>query len=154
MEIRCTGSVSSVVPFPFFEIQAESVASQLGKRSLKSWSLPPLDVRMESAEKDAISGGPKKQRVQDTHFLGSYQWDECLKYARFAGICDESLKKYIMTNKAIYDHVGEQRKSLFPGGPDSYRYQSYVRDDENESFQVKSLHYQMVNVVGGALNVE
>jgi hypothetical protein len=23
---------------------------------------------------------------------------------------------------------------LFPGGPDEYRYNSYVRDDENESF--------------------
>lgn len=142
------------MPFPFFELQGEAVASQLVKdSSSKSWSLPPLDVRMKCAEKDAISGGPKKQRVQDTHFLGSYQWDECLKYARYAGIYDESLKKYIMTNKAIYDHSGEQRKTLFPGGPDSYRYNSYVRDDENETFEVKSLHQQM-NVVGDALNVK
>mmetsp|Transcript_13688 Transcript_13688/g.34420 ORF Transcript_13688/g.34420 Transcript_13688/m.34420 type:complete len:527 (-) Transcript_13688:2331-3911(-) len=139
------GLQHSVVPFPFFELQAEAVASQLiSKASPKSWSLPSLDVRMDIAEKDANSGGPKAPgRVQDTHFLGSYQWDECLKYARFAGICDESLKKYIMTNKAIYDHSGEQRKTLFPGGPDEYRYNSYVRDDENESFQINSLHHEM-----------
>jgi thioredoxin reductase len=139
------GLQHSVVPFPFFELQAEAVVSQLvGDSSSKSWTLPSLDVRMDCAEKDANCGGPKPPgRVQDTHFLGSYQWDECLKYARFAGLCDESLKKYIMTNKAIYNHSGEQRKSLFPGGPDRYRYNSYVRDDENESFQVNSLHHEM-----------
>jgi len=139
------GLQHSVVPFPFFELQAEAVVSQLVKKcSSKSWSLPPLDVRMDSAERDANSGGPKNPgRVQDTHFLGSYQWDECLKYARFAGICDEQLKNYISTNKAIYDHSGEQRKKLFPGGLDSYRYNSYVREDEKSSFKCYSLHHEM-----------
>jgi len=148
------GLQHSVVPFPFFELQAEAVASQLvGDSSTNSWSLPPLDVRMDSAEKDANAGGPKTSgRVQDTHFLGSYQWDESLKYARFAGICDEDLEKYIMTNKAIYDHAGGQRKTLFPGGPDSYRYNSYVRDDEKESFQVTPLHHEM-NVTENSYSV-
>jgi len=138
------GLQHSVVPFPFFELQAEAVVSQLvsDDSTSKSWTLPPLDVRIDHAEKDANFGGPKSPgRVQDTHFLGSYQWDECLKYARFAGLCDESLQKYIMTNKAIYNHSGEERKILFPGGPDGYRYNSYVRDDENESFRVTSIHY-------------
>lgn len=139
------GLQHSVVPFPFFELQAEAVVSQLiTDSSSRSWTLPPLDVRMDCAEKDANCGGPKTPgRVQDTHFLGSYQWDECLKYARFSGLCDEGLKKYVMTNKAIYDHSGEQRKSLFPGGPDGYRYNSYVRDDENKSFRVNSLQHEM-----------
>jgi len=139
------GLQHSVVPFPYFELQAEAVVSQLvGDSSSKSWTLPSLDIRMDCAEKDAKSGGPKAPgRVQDTHFLGSYQWDECLKYAKFAGLCNESLQKYILTNKAIYNHSGEQRKSLFPGGFDSYRYNSYIRDDENQSFHVTSLHHEM-----------
>jgi len=138
------GMQHSVVPFPFFELQAEAVVSQLvSDSSSKSWTLPSLDVRMDCAENDANCGGPKTPgRIQDTHFLGSYQWDECLKYARFAGLCDEGLKKHIMTNKAIYDHSGEERKILFPGGSDRYRYNSYVRDDENESFRVNSLLHE------------
>eukprot|EP00536_Pseudo-nitzschia_multiseries_P001379 jgi/Psemu1/180997/e_gw1.18.279.1 len=139
------GLQHSVVPFPFFEVQAEAVASQIvGDSSSKSWTLPPLGERIECAEKDAHSGGPKEpKRVQDTHFLGSYQWEECLKYARFAGVCDEGLRKHIMTNKAIYDHLSEARNNLFPGGPDTYRYNSYIRDDENESFHVFSLQHEM-----------
>mmetsp|Transcript_9930 Transcript_9930/g.23355 ORF Transcript_9930/g.23355 Transcript_9930/m.23355 type:complete len:527 (-) Transcript_9930:1248-2828(-) len=132
------GLQHSVVPFPFFELQAEAIVSQLvNDSSSRVWNLPSPQERMDSAESDANCGGPKTPgRVQDTHYLGSYQWDECLKYARLAGIYDESLKKYIMTNKAIYDHSGEQRARLFPGGPDHYRYKSYIRDDENETFQV------------------
>ena len=141
------GLQHSVVPFPFFELQAEAVVSQLCMKSGQStssstsWSLPSMQQRMEEAEEDANRGGPKASRIQDTHFLGSYQWDECLKYAKFAGVLDESLQKYIRTNKALYDHSGEQRKSLHPGGPDRYRYNSYVRDDENESFQIYPLHH-------------
>merc|ERR1719223_458187 len=99
---------------------------------------------MEDAERDATSGGPKEPgRIQDTHFLGGFQWDECLKYAKFAGVCDDTLKKFIMTNKSIYDHTGEERKASSPGSRDGYRYNSYVRDDENESFKVFSLHHLM-----------
>jgi hypothetical protein len=140
------GLQHSIVPFPFFELQAEAIVSQFHKSTVKessstnhdvSWTLPPLEDRIQAAEMDARGGGPREvKRVQDTHFLGSFQWDACLKYARFAGICDESLEKYIRTNKAIYDHASKARKSLFPGGIDTYRSYSYVRDDEHESFQV------------------
>ena len=41
--------------------------------------------------------------------------------------------------KAMYDHSSNARKGLFPGGPDDYRYNSYVRDDKNESFHVYSV---------------
>jgi len=130
------GLQHSVVPFPFFELQAEAIVSQLLNKSL-----PPRNVRMSSAEKDANSGGPKNPgRIQDTHFLGSFQWDECLKYAKYAGIDEqEELQKYISTSKAIYDHAGKERKSLFPGGPDTYRYNSYVRDDNKSTFQCHPL---------------
>jgi hypothetical protein len=65
--------------------------------------------------------------------------DACLKYAHFAGLYDDGVKRHIMTNKAIYDHSGKQRKHLFPGGADEYRYYSFIRDNENECFQVNSL---------------
>jgi hypothetical protein len=117
--------------------------------------LPGLEERIVAAEKDASSGGPKPPgRVQDTHYLGSYQWDYCLKYAEYAGYHDNNndfdasplnksmsqLKKYIATNKAIYDHSGNERKGLFPGGPDKYRYNCYIRNDEEQSFHVVRLN--------------
>jgi hypothetical protein len=153
------GLQHSIVPFPFFELQAEAIVSQLRKGSQSpkysnkddvlgsddSWMLPPLDVRMKAAVNDAMSGGPKEvKRVQDTHYLGNLQWDACLKYSRFAGICDDSLKRYIQTNKAIYDHASKERKHLFPGGVDSYRCNSYVRDDQNVSFQVNFIQEEII----------
>jgi len=141
--IAFIGLQHSVVPFPFFELQAEAIVSQILHSS--SWSLPPLEERLEAAEKDAISGGPKEPgRLQDTHYLGSHQWDSCFKYAKFAGENDKSLQRHIQTNKAIYEHSNEQRNGLFPGGPDVYRYNSYVRDDENQSFQVFSLRDEIM----------
>jgi len=104
-----------------------------------------LEQRLKAAKDQAKSGGPKAPgRIQDTHFLGSFQWAECTKYARFAGVCDESLIKYVETNKRIYEHSGEQRKSLFPGGVDSYRYNSYVRDNENQTFQVYPVREEII----------
>jgi hypothetical protein len=69
--------------------------------------------------------------------------DACLKYAHFAGLYGDGVKRHIMTNKNIYDHSGKQRKYLFPGGADEYRYYSFVREDENETFQVNSLLDEM-----------
>ncbi len=145
--VSFVGLQHSVVPFPFFEVQAEAITSQIVKQqqstkessSSSSWSLPPLEERLEAAEKDANSGGPNESRVQDTHFLGGYQWDAAIKYAELAGVCNDELVRYIHTNKAIYDHSNLQRKGAFPGGADTYRYGSYVRDDDNESFQVQSM---------------
>jgi len=141
------GLQHSVVPFPFFELQAEAIVSQMkvGIQSSDGWKLPFLEQRLKAAKDQAKSGGPKAPgRIQDTHFLGSFQWAECTKYARFAGVCDESLIKYVETNKRIYEHSGEQRKSLFPGGVDSYRYNSYVRDNENQTFQVYPVREEII----------
>ncbi len=94
-----------------------------------------LEERMIAAEVDANSGGPNEtKRVQDTHYLGSYQWDACRVYAKYGGILNPTIEKYINTNRKIYQDSNSCRKGLFPGGPDDYRYNSYVRDDENESF--------------------
>jgi hypothetical protein len=142
------GVPHSVVPFPLFELQAEAVMSQL-----HSFSLPDEYERILLAKKDSLSKGVKaKGRVQDTHFLGSHQWDYCRKMARLAGIDDKNVEAFISTNmvrthrlvcvregckfthsavwekKEIYDHAGKARKSLFPGGPDSYRSIKYKRD--------------------------
>lgn len=156
------GLQHSVVPFPFFELQAEAIARQLvdhhsdsgsgsgsthendekkeGEQKDEDYlSIPPRAERMESAAKDAERGGPKSTRVQDTHFLGSHQWEMCRTYAKYGGILTPTLEQYLNTNRAIYDDSKDRRMNGFPGGFDAYRYSSYVRDDENESFLVVSL---------------
>merc|ERR1712238_242975 len=104
-----------------------------------TWIFQQYQMKKESNRCMNSCGPNKPGRIRDTHYLGQFQWDEALKYAKFSGLYDENLKRYIMTNKAIYEHTGKQRKQLFPGGVDTYRYNSYVRDDENESFQFNSL---------------
>lgn len=131
------GLQHSIVPFPFFELQAEAVVSQLIGSS--GWKLPNLKERMRSAEKDANSGGPNGKRVQDTHFLGSFQWDSCLHYAKCAGILDKDLEDYIATNKAIYEDSNRNRKAVFPGGDDCYRKMKYTRLDSKRTFQVETI---------------
>ena len=155
------GLPHSVVPFPMFELQAEAVLS-----TLLTHELPPRSVRLKGAEEDAARGGPKETgRVEDTHYLGGAQWDYERELAKMAGLYDEKMETYIATNKvrvfwlvvglchgsyhnshywrmffvpkkAIYEHAEGERKSLFPGGPDTYRSTCYVRDDEHQSFQI------------------
>mmetsp|Transcript_14585 Transcript_14585/g.20612 ORF Transcript_14585/g.20612 Transcript_14585/m.20612 type:complete len:515 (-) Transcript_14585:412-1956(-) len=127
------GLPHSVVPFPCFELQMEAIVSQYKGKC----NLPSKEERMVAAEKDANSGGPKEPgRIQDTHFLGGFQWDYCRKMAKIANIYDDQMENFIATNKAIYDHAGNERKTLFPGGPDTYRYNCYIRKDEDQSFEV------------------
>jgi hypothetical protein len=78
-----------------FELQAEAAVSQL-----RSFSLPDKAGRRDLALKDSISGGAKTTgRIQDTHFVGSAQFEYCRVMAKTAGIYDESIEKYISTNK-------------------------------------------------------
>ncbi|KAL3940651.1 MAG: hypothetical protein SGBAC_004858 [Bacillariaceae sp.] len=117
------GIPHSVVPFPFFEIQAESAAAQF-----KSFMLPDPTSRAEEAASDSTTGGAKKNgRIQDTHFLGSKQWDYCRMMAKIGGNYNDEIEGYIATNKALYDHAGKARKALFPGGDDTYREIKYNR---------------------------
>jgi cation diffusion facilitator CzcD-associated flavoprotein CzcO len=120
------GLPHSVVPFPLFELQVEAVCEQ--------WNhcrLPALKERLDSAQQDASSGGPKQGgRVpQDTHFMGDFQWDYCRDMAKWVGRGDDppALEGYIRTNQELYDHAGQARKSGSPGGPDSYRSLRYER---------------------------
>ncbi|KAL7469752.1 hypothetical protein ACHAXS_009998 [Conticribra weissflogii] len=157
--VSFVGLPHSVVPFPLFELQANAVVSQILMRSSSSSSssssspltekkkegsneeaavpLPPPSERMEQARLDAASGGPESPgRVQDTHFLGSHQWDYCRNMAKMGGVYDESMEKYIATNKALYDRSGKERKEMLPGGKDKYRETRFQRDDENQTYRI------------------
>eukprot|EP00521_Asterionellopsis_glacialis_P011490 CAMPEP_0195303238 /NCGR_PEP_ID=MMETSP0707-20130614/32454_1 /TAXON_ID=33640 /ORGANISM="Asterionellopsis glacialis, Strain CCMP134" /LENGTH=476 /DNA_ID=CAMNT_0040366725 /DNA_START=164 /DNA_END=1590 /DNA_ORIENTATION=- len=127
------GLPHSVLPFPCFELQMEAIVAQYkGARNL-----PSKEERLAAAEKDANSGGPKPPgRIQNTHFLGGFQWDYFRTLAKMANLYDDQMESFIATNKAIYDHAGKERKTLFPGGPDTYRYNCYIRKDEDQSFEV------------------
>mmetsp|Transcript_42250 Transcript_42250/g.61723 ORF Transcript_42250/g.61723 Transcript_42250/m.61723 type:complete len:424 (+) Transcript_42250:250-1521(+) len=143
------GLPHSVVPFPFFELQAEAFAAQLlGDTASLSDPLPSsVSERMSEALIDKEKGGPNGSRVQDTHFLGGHQWDYCRLMAKRGGAYDEEIENYIATNKAIYDHAGSERKALFPGGPDTYRSTRYKRDNSNQSFEILSSKVEEASAV-------
>lgn len=98
------GLPHSVVPFPFFELQAEAAYAQWTQKKLPTDEamllLPSHEERRKSAQQDAVSGDSKEGgRIQDTHFLGSAQWDHCRVLAKLAGLYDEKMENYIATNK-------------------------------------------------------
>ena len=129
------GLPHSVVPFPFCEIQANAVVSQwTGK--VGSIPLPNLSDRIAAATQDANSGGPKGQRVVDTHELGSAQWNYCTMLAKISGTYDESMASFIDTNRAIYEKSREERTSTVPGGKDLYRNTRFRRCDKDRSFEI------------------
>lgn len=96
------GLPHSVLPFPLFEFQAEAVVAQFTS-STKGNNLPYLNKRMEFAEEDALSGGPNDGgRIQDTHFLGNYQWDYVRRLARLAGTKDDEIDSYLETTVVCF----------------------------------------------------
>jgi hypothetical protein len=107
--IAFIGLQHSVVPFPFFELQAEAFAYQLELKinhhrteCVGDMILPLYLDRMEAAIRDKNSGGPKEiGRIQDTHFLGSFQWDACRRYAKYANSLNDDTENFIATNKVI-----------------------------------------------------
>jgi Flavin-binding monooxygenase-like len=125
------GLPHSVVPFPLFEMQSEAVVAQW----MKEYMLPNLDDRKKLATEDANRGGPKpnSDRVQDSHFLGDFQWGYCRQMVGLAQLSDnDSVDEYIRTNQALYEHAGAARKAGFPGGPDDYRSIRYSRSGWGE----------------------
>ncbi len=136
------GIPHSIVPFPLSEIQAQSVVSQT-----KQQTIPCLSDRLAAASADANSGGPSNTRVQDTHNLGSFQWDFCRRIAKIGGNYDEEMEKFIVTNKAIYDRSGKERKSMIPGGEDTYRETRFRRDDENQSYEILQTEMEITSAV-------
>jgi len=131
------GLPHSVLPFPFFELQAEACYNVWNTKGVAN--LPGPLERHEAAQCDAVSGGQGKPsgtgRIEDTHYLGNAQWDYCREMAILAGNYDESLEQYLTINKEIYDHAGSRRKG-FPGGPDLYRGIRYDRNHEAQSWRV------------------
>ncbi|CAB9511310.1 Flavin-containing monooxygenase FMO GS-OX-like [Seminavis robusta] len=128
------GIPHSVVPFPEVEFQAEAVHAQY---TVHNNQLPPLEERLQAAERDAVSGGakgPQNGRIQDTHYLGAQQWDYCRQMAKLAGVYDQSVEDYIATNQMIYDHSTNNRKGAFPAGPDDYREVRYTRKESGAGF--------------------
>lgn len=97
--IAFVGIPHSVVPFSFFEIQAEAIAARLVDDG-PGVELPRLEERVAAARVDAEGGGPKEGgRVVDTHFLGGWQWEWVKKYALYAGVCDEEFERFVGTQK-------------------------------------------------------
>ncbi|KAL9185766.1 hypothetical protein ACHAXT_003543 [Thalassiosira profunda] len=135
------GLPHSVVPFPLFELQSAAILSQLSAKD-GSIPLPSLEERLAAAESDAKAGGPVPPgRVQDTHFLGSHQWEYSRKLAKIAGTYDEAMENYIATNKAIYDRSGKERKGMAPGGEDLYRETRFRRVDGKQTYEI--LHSEL-----------
>jgi Flavin-binding monooxygenase-like/NAD(P)-binding Rossmann-like domain len=99
------GLPHSVVPFPLFEVQAAAVERSWrrpGAGADDAPVLPDLVRRMDAARRDANSGGGPggAGRVpDDTHYLGSAQWDYCRHLVDMAGLRDESFDAYIATNQ-------------------------------------------------------
>mmetsp|Transcript_47506 Transcript_47506/g.143770 ORF Transcript_47506/g.143770 Transcript_47506/m.143770 type:complete len:557 (-) Transcript_47506:38-1708(-) len=137
------GLPHSVVPFPFFELQAQAIASHLCGTAPQP--LPSEETRMAASLVDKESGGPKGGKVQETHFLGSFQWDYLRKTAKLTGVYDEEMENFIATNKAIYDHSGTERKGLPPGVSDIYRLTCYERDESQKSFKILASEISQVN---------
>jgi len=128
------GILSAVVPFPLFEIQAEAVCSQLIKTAAEP--LPSFKDRVESAEKDFNGRGPNGTRIQDTHWLSRHQWGYCRMISKMSDCYNEEMENYISTTQVIAKHVSKQRFGNFPAGPDVYRLNNFIRDNDNKSYEV------------------
>lgn len=105
------GIPQNVVPFPLVELQAEAIYAQF----FQDCKLPSLGTRVEAAEKDATSGGFKQTgRIQDTHNLGSGQWDYCRVMAKLAGIFDKNMDNRLIVNevRTSWDEFNTARRAL------------------------------------------
>ena len=70
------GLQHSVVPFPFFEFQAQAIVSELLKKlNNQPSNLPSLEDRLKQSQEDANSGGPKSTRVQVRTYLTTINID-------------------------------------------------------------------------------
>ena len=117
------GIPHSIIPFPLFEFQCEAVVQSWFRSTTLPQPPPPADaaatgttskifpitttlpskkVRGEKAMIDANAGGYGKENgriPEDTHFLGSYQWEYCRTMAQYANEYNDTIEAYIATNK-------------------------------------------------------
>lgn len=94
------GVPHSVVPFPLFELQVEAFVQQI---IMDGDKIPAKAEREEHALRDAVGVGANKTgRVEDTHYLGSAQWDYCRDLAAMAHLYDNAMEHYISTNRVSF----------------------------------------------------
>ena len=65
-------------------------------------------MRKKAAFVDFEGGGPKYPgRIQDTHYLGSFQWDYCRMLSKMANIYNEDMERFISGNEvsSYYEFV-------------------------------------------------
>lgn len=138
--ISFIGLPNYVVPFPMFEIQANAVRIALQQHCIgQNTIMPVMPDRLKDAERDAVSGGPKGSgRVQDTHSLGSHQWDYCRDIAKISGVYDSSMENYLAMNKQLHSFSMREKKAVIPGGADTYRLTRFYIDDDHQSYQILS----------------
>jgi hypothetical protein len=112
--IAFIGLPHSVVPFPLFELQAAAVENSWRPPQQRHSGdggtivLPDRATRRAAAARDAASGGAPGGggRVpDDTHYLGSAQWDYCRRMADLAGLRDASFDAYIDTNQVCIARI-------------------------------------------------
>lgn len=97
--VAFVGLSHSVLPFPFFEFQVQACERQW---RCGGQDLPTAQQLVKAAKAAAMSGGEGKKfgRVpEDTHYLGSAQWDYCRRMAEYADAYDEKLSDYLAINK-------------------------------------------------------
>ena len=122
--ISFVGIPHSVVPFPFMEGQSECIAE-----TIFSDLLPDLEGRIKSAKVDFESGGSRGGRVEDTHYLGSAQFDYLRGIAVLSSTHSDKNEKFLLAQEAIYEDAHQSRMSCVVGN-DSYRKDRYLRDHE------------------------
>lgn len=110
------GIPHSVVPFPLFDVQARLVARVLGGEA----ELPGLPARLSAVDELYAS----RRRPEDTHHLGSQQWDYCRQLGRAGGFLDAELEAKLRAAEAIYDDASV-RRPRYPGADDVYRQNQY-----------------------------
>jgi len=105
-----------IVPFPFFEIQAEWAASMLLHPEL----LPPSQVRWAQVEALDSRIEQGQLRNEKAHVLDD-QWEYLAQLAEQAQLPNlEALGQKFGAHRQLYRYVGG-RRSRCPGVPDTYR---------------------------------
>ena len=94
--------------FPLSEFQANAIAYQ---------ALHNHEGLVKAAEEPIET----LARVQDTHYLGSKQWDYCREMSQLANSYDDATEEYITCNMEVFDFSGKERMACVLGGDDTYR---------------------------------
>ena len=132
----------SIVPFPFFYVQALWIASTINGDSV----LPPLEERLAWVDAHEMDLRERNMNSDSKyHYLGDKQWEYNRRVAGYAfsgkgssdddhekclsAICDyDSLIAFLDLSEAIYTDNSQRRPLL--GYPDLYRGNKYIIESE------------------------